>query len=55
MVQQESGLPGVGFTGANAAEYGKAYMDVYNEDWLGHGNPQPEKLEDAVLKQPSNG
>ncbi len=55
VVQKESGLPGVGFTGANGAEYGKAYMDVYNEDWLGHGNPQPEKLEEAVLKQPSNG
>ena len=55
VVQKESGLPGVGFTGANAAEYGKAYMEVYNEDWLGHGNPQPEKLEEAVLKQPSNG
>ncbi len=55
VVQQDSGLPGIGFTGANAAEYAKAYMDVYKYDWLEHGNPEPEKLEEAVQKRPSNG
>ena len=55
VVQQDSGLPGIGFTGANAAEYAKVYMDVFEYDWLGHNNPQPEKLEEAVQKRASNG
>ena len=55
VVQQEFGVPGTGFTGTNAAEYAKAYMKVYEFDWLEHGNPQPEKLEEAVQKRPSNG
>lgn len=55
VVQQDTGLPGIGFTGANAAEYAKVYMEVYEYDWLGHGNPQPEKLEEAVRKRSSNG
>ena len=55
VVQQDSGIPGTGFTGTNAAEYAKAYMAVYEFDWLGHGNPKAEKLEQAVQKQPSNG
>ena len=55
VVQQESGVPGTGFTGTNAAEYAKAYMNVYRFDWLEHGNPQPEKLKQAVQKLPSNG
>ena len=55
VVQQESGIPGSGFTGTNATEYAKAYMKVYEFAWLEHGNPQPEKLEQAVKKQPSNG
>jgi hypothetical protein len=55
VVQQDSGLPGPGFTGANKAEHARAYMDVYKYNWLEHGNPQPEKLEEAVLKRPSNG
>ncbi|MCK4998813.1 MAG: hypothetical protein KAS23_04730 [Anaerohalosphaera sp.] len=55
VVQQDSGHPGSGFTGATLDEYAKAYMDVFKYDWLKHGNPQPEALEEAVLKQPSNG
>ena len=55
VVQQDSGVPGTGFTGTSATEYAKAYMEVYECDWLGHGNPQPEKLEQAVQKHPSNG
>ena len=55
VVQQEAGLPGIGFTGANAAEYASAYMDVFEYDWLGHGNPQPAALEEAVQNRPSNG
>ncbi len=55
VVQQDSGRPGIGFTGANVDEYAKAYMDVYRKDWLEHGNPQPERLEVATKKHPSNG
>lgn len=55
VVQQESGLPGSGFTGAQATEYAKDQMRVFSFDWLEHANPQPERLEKAVLKHPSNG
>ena len=55
VVQQESGLPGSGFTGAKAAEYAKNQMRVFSFDWIEHGNPQPEKLESAVKQHSSNG
>ena len=55
VVQQESGLPGSGFTGASASQFARAQAEVFAKDWLEHGNPQPEKLEDAVNKLPSNG
>ena len=55
VVQQESGLPGSGFTGATAEEFAKAQAEVFAFDWLKHGNPQAEKLEAAVRHLPSNG
>jgi hypothetical protein len=55
VVQQKSGLPGSGFTGAKATEYAKNQMLVFNFDWIEHRNPQPEKLEQAAQQQPSNG
>jgi hypothetical protein len=55
VVRQESGLPGSGFTGASASELATAQMAVFGFDWLEHGNPQPEELEAAVQKHPSNG
>jgi len=55
VVQQDSGLPGPGFTGATASEFGKAQMEVFAFDWLKHGNPQPDTLEKAVQQCPSNG
>ena len=45
VVQQESGLPGSGFTGASAAQFAKAQMEVFEYDWLEHGNPQPHAFE----------
>jgi hypothetical protein len=30
-------------------------MSVFAQDWLAHGNPQPDKFEAAVLQLPSNG
>lgn len=55
VVQQESGLPGSGFTGATADVLAKAQMSVFAHDWLAQGNPQPEGLEAAVAQFPSNG
>lgn len=55
VVKQESGLPGHGFTGASAGDLAKEQMQVFTQDWLLHGNPQPEKLEAAVTQLPSNG
>lgn len=54
VVQQESGLPGSGFTGATADDFASAQAAVFGYDWLHHGNPQPEALEAAVKKLPSN-
>ena len=39
VVQQESGLPGPGFTGASASEFAKAQAEVFGKDWLEHGPP----------------
>ena len=55
VVQQDSGLPGSGFTGATAEDFAKSQAEVFTFDWLEHGNPQPEKLEAAVRQLPSNG
>ncbi|HBO7020402.1 hypothetical protein [Pseudomonas aeruginosa] len=55
VVQQESGLPGSGFTGASAGDLAKAQMSVFAQDWLAHGNPQPEVLEAAASQLASNG
>ncbi|MBN8738534.1 hypothetical protein [Tahibacter caeni] len=54
VVQQESGLPGSGFSGSTAEDLGRSLMAVFAMDWLAHGNPQPEKLEAAVKAHPSN-
>lgn len=55
VVQQDTGLPGSGFTGAKAEEFAKDQMRVFSFDWIEHGNPQAEKLEKAVQELPSNG
>jgi hypothetical protein len=55
VVQQDSGLPGSGFTGSTAPEFAKSQAEVFAFDWLKHGNPQPDKLEEAVRQLPSNG
>jgi hypothetical protein len=55
VVQQGSGLPGSGFTGASAEQYAQAIAKVFAHDWLEQGNPQPERLERAVIERPSIG
>ena len=54
-VQQETGHPASGFTGARAQQFAKAQAEVFAKDWLEHGNSQPEKLASAVQQRPSNG
>lgn len=54
VVQRESGLPGSGFTGATADELASAQARVFAFDWLQHGNPGAAKLEEAVIRAPSN-
>jgi len=55
VVQQESGMPGSGFTGASADELARAQARVFAFNWLEHGNPGSEKLELAAKQLPSNG
>lgn len=55
VVKTDGGLPGSGFTGASASEFGAALNEAFAFDWLAHGNPQPEKLDAAVKTLPSNG
>jgi len=54
VVQQESGLPGSGFTGATAGDLAAAQAKVFSFNWLERGNPGEEQLELAVKQQPSN-
>jgi len=53
VVQERTGLPGVGFSAASAEAYAKEQMRVFDYDWLGHGAPKPEELAKAVQKRPS--
>lgn len=55
VVNGETGLPGSGFVGASAEDFGRALLHVFATDWLDHGNPQPERLAAAVEERPSNG
>jgi hypothetical protein len=53
VVQERTGLPGVGFNAASAKEYGKSQMEVFKYDWVRHAAPTPEELAEAVKKRPS--
>lgn len=55
VVQRETGLPGSGFTGASAPEFARKQAETFAEDWLTHGNPNPERLEATARQRPSNG
>ena len=52
VVSQNTGLPGAGFTAAQ--DIPKTQLEVFSYDWLSHGAPSPEKLEQAVKELPSN-
>ena len=53
VVQQDTGLPGTGFTGASDLALAQAQVFAFN--WLEQGNPGSEKLEAATKALPSNG
>lgn len=55
VVQQDSGMPGSGFTGASAGDLARAQAQVFAFNWLEHGNPGAERLELAAKELPSNG
>ena len=40
VVQKETGLPGAGFTAAQAVQVATDQSKVFDFDWLKHGNPQ---------------
>ncbi|PHV63757.1 MULTISPECIES: hypothetical protein [Cyanobacterium] len=52
VVNQNTGLPGVGFIATDNIP--KTLLDVFSYDWLNHGSPTPEQLEEAVKQLPSN-
>lgn len=55
VVNQETGLPGAGFTAASASDLAKQQTGVFAFDWLEHGCPKPEVLKEAADRLPSNG
>ena len=52
VVSQTTGLPGAGFIAAE--DIPLTQLKVFSYDWLKHGAPSPEELEEAVRKNPSN-
>ena len=53
VVSKNSGKPSDGFTATK--DVPEQRQKVFAFEWLGHPAPTPEKLEEAVLRQPSNG
>ena len=45
VVQKSTGLPGEGFTAAQAVQTASDQARVFDYDWLEHGNPQPNGFE----------
>ncbi len=52
VVSQKTGLPGAGFIAAE--DIPLTQLQVFSYDWLKHGAPSPEELEEAVRNNPSN-
>ncbi len=55
VVLEETGLPSRGFSAASAGDLAKEQLDVFALDWIEHGAPKPEELEQAVKERPSRG
>lgn len=48
VVQQKSGLPGIGFIAAK--DIAKAQADVFNFDWIKFGAPSPDNIKKTIAK-----
>lgn len=53
VVSKETGLPSVGFVAT--ADVPRAFILIFEHDWLSMPCPSPEKLEEAARTLPSNG
>jgi hypothetical protein len=53
VVQEDTDLPGSGFSAAGASELAESQLEVFNHDWIEHGAPKPEQLEQATRERPS--
>jgi len=53
VVRSDTGVPGTGFVAAQ--DIPRRQVEVFSYDWLEHGAPSPEQLEEAVTQRPSNG
>lgn len=53
VVKHDTGMPGIGFIAAQ--DIPRTQIEVFHYDWLEHGCPKVEELEDAVHRHPSNG
>lgn len=53
VVQEQTGLPGVGFNAASASDYAKEQLRVFEYDWIASGAPKPDELAKAAQKRPS--
>ena len=53
VVRGDTGLPGTGFVAAQ--DIPRTQLEVFSFDWLEHGAPSPQQLEEAVTQRLSNG
>lgn len=54
VVQKDTGLPGSGFSAAQAVQVATDQSKVFEYDWLKHGNPQVAGLENKVAPVADN-
>lgn len=53
VVSKSTGLPSEGFVAASNVP--RAFLDVFEHDWMAIACPTPEQLEAATRERPSNG
>ena len=53
VVNKGTGLPSIGFVATTDAP--RAFVEVFEHDWLGTACPTPDQLAEAVRLLPSNG
>jgi len=55
VVQEQTGIPGTGFTATSAEDLARTQLEVFEFDWLKHDAPSPEDLASALKERPSRG